>query len=61
MGGLTSGAIVDVARPVTFQAIYLLDALSYLMPGLILLTLRHVGHRLSGVRRRGPARRPAAT
>ncbi|WP_200210173.1 MFS transporter [Micromonospora coerulea] len=45
VGGLISGALVDVARPVTFQAIYLLDALSYLTPGLILLTLPHVGHR----------------
>ncbi|MET8909394.1 MFS transporter [Micromonospora sp. NPDC004551] len=48
VGGLISGAVVDVARPATFQAIYLLDALSYLMPGLILLTLPHVGHRLVG-------------
>jgi MFS family permease len=47
VGGLISGAIVDTARPVTFQAIYLLDALSYLMPGLILLTLPHVGRRLA--------------
>ncbi|MEU5723745.1 MFS transporter [Micromonospora sp. NPDC047738] len=46
VGGLISGAVVDIARPVTFQAIYLLDALSYLTPGLILLTLPHVGHRL---------------
>ncbi|SCG52048.1 MFS transporter [Micromonospora inositola] len=47
VGGLISGAVVDIARPVTFQAIYLLDALSYLMPGLILLTLPHVGRRLT--------------
>jgi MFS family permease len=47
VGGLISGAVVDTARPVTFQAIYLLDALSYLMPGLILLTLPHVGRRLA--------------
>ncbi|MGR6322620.1 MFS transporter [Micromonospora soli] len=47
IGGVISGAVVDIARPVTFQAIYLLDALSYLMPGLILLTLPHVGHRLA--------------
>ena len=47
VGGLISGAVVDIARPVTFQAIYLLDALSYLMPGLILLSLPHVGHRLA--------------
>ncbi|MEU3453116.1 MFS transporter [Micromonospora sp. NPDC006766] len=47
VGGLISGAVVDIARPVTFQAIYLLDALSYLTPALILLTLPHVGHRLT--------------
>ncbi|MFC4019708.1 MFS transporter [Micromonospora sp. GCM10011542] len=47
IGGLTSGAIVDVTRPGTFQAIYLLDAVSYLMPALILLTLPGVGHRLT--------------
>ncbi|WP_319460470.1 MFS transporter [Micromonospora sp. RTP1Z1] len=47
VGGLISGAVVDTARPITFQAIYLLDALSYLMPGLILLTLPHVGRRLA--------------
>ncbi|NES31793.1 MFS transporter [Micromonospora terminaliae] len=57
VGGLISGAVVDVARPVTFQAIYLLDALSYLMPGLILLTLPHVGHRLA--RAATEATRPA--
>ncbi|WP_433314931.1 MFS transporter [Micromonospora chersina] len=50
VGGLISGAVVDVARPVTFQAIYVLDAVSYLMPGLILLSLPHVGHRLAGDR-----------
>ncbi|MFC0030657.1 MFS transporter [Micromonospora chaiyaphumensis] len=57
VGGLISGAVVDVARPATFQAIYLLDALSYLMPGLILLTLPHVGHRLA--RAATDAARPA--
>ncbi|MEU5965421.1 MFS transporter [Micromonospora parva] len=46
VGGMTSGAIVDTARPGTFQIIYLLDAVSYLMPALILLTLPGVGHRL---------------
>ncbi|MET7807344.1 MFS transporter [Micromonospora chersina] len=50
VGGLISGAVVDVARPVTFQAVYVLDAVSYLMPGLILLSLPHVGHRLAGDR-----------
>ncbi|MEV5768055.1 MFS transporter [Micromonospora sp. NPDC052213] len=47
IGGLISGAIVDTARPVTFQAIYVLDAISYLMPALILLSLPRVGHRLA--------------
>ncbi|NES16490.1 MULTISPECIES: MFS transporter [Micromonospora] len=56
VGGLISGAVVDVARPVTFQAIYLLDAASYLTPGLILLTLPHVGHRLVQARAAGAAR-----
>ncbi|GAB3339408.1 MFS transporter [Micromonospora halotolerans] len=55
VGGLISGAVVDVARPVTFQAIYVLDAISYLMPGLILLTLPHVGHRLVQDRAAGAA------
>ncbi|MGW4497042.1 MFS transporter [Micromonospora sp. NPDC004336] len=47
IGGLTSGAIVDTARPGTFQAIYVLDAISYLMPALILLSLPKVGRRLT--------------
>ncbi|MFF5178892.1 MFS transporter [Micromonospora sp. NPDC000316] len=46
VGGMTSGAIVDTARLITFQALYLLDAVSYLMPALILLSLSGVGHRL---------------
>ncbi|MBM7491410.1 MFS family permease [Micromonospora luteifusca] len=50
IGGMTSGAIVDTARPGTFQTIYLLDAVTYLMPALILLTLPTVGHRLGSRR-----------
>ncbi|MGW0213072.1 MFS transporter [Micromonospora chokoriensis] len=46
IGGMTSGAIVDTTRPGTFQTIYLLDAVTYLMPAIILLTLPGVGHRL---------------
>ncbi|MGC5017578.1 MFS transporter [Micromonospora sp. DT47] len=46
VGGLTAGAIVDTARPATFQLIYLIDAVSYLTPAIILLSLPHVGHRL---------------
>jgi MFS family permease len=46
LGGLTSGAIVDTTRLVTFQAIYLLDALSYLAPAVILVSMPAVGRRL---------------
>jgi MFS family permease len=44
VGGVLGGLIVDVDRPVTFQAMYLGNAVSYL-PGLFLLLvpLRHVG------------------
>jgi MFS family permease len=44
IGGIAGGLIVDVGRPVTFQAMYLGNAVSYL-PGLFLLLvpLRHVG------------------
>ncbi|MEH1165819.1 MFS transporter [Micromonospora sp. CPCC 205539] len=51
IGGMTSGAIVDTARPGTFQTIYLLDAVSYVIPALILLTLPGVGHRLGSLAR----------
>lgn len=46
IGGILGGMFVDVARPATFQAIYLADAVSYL-PALFLLTvpLRHVAGR----------------
>ncbi|MEH0841459.1 MFS transporter [Micromonospora sp. CPCC 205711] len=50
VGGLISGAIVDTARPASFQLIYLFDAVSYLTPALILLSLPHVGHRLAAAR-----------
>jgi MFS family permease len=46
IGGLVAGSVVDVARPITFQAIYLADALTYLAPLVILLTMPHVGRRL---------------
>lgn len=42
-GGLVAGAVVDVARPVTFEAIFLGDAVLVLIPGIWLLgPLRHV-------------------
>ena len=44
IGGIVGGLVVDVDRTVTFQAMYLGNALSYL-PGLFLLLvpLRHIG------------------
>ncbi len=46
IGGLLGGVVVDVERLVTFQAIYLVDAVSYL-PAVFLLVvpLRHVAGR----------------
>lgn len=44
LGGVLGGLLVDVRRPVTFQTIYLIDALSF-VPALVLLALplRRVG------------------
>lgn len=52
IGGIVGGRFVDVARPGTFVAIYLLDALSY-VPAIVMLLgpLRHAG---------GPVARPAS-
>ena len=44
VGGLIAGTVVDVARAGTFRAIYLADALTYLVPAAILLSLRRVGN-----------------
>jgi MFS family permease len=45
VGGLTSGLVVSEARPWTFTAIYLLDAVTFLAPLAVLLgPLRHVGN-----------------
>ena len=47
-GGLVAGAVVDVSRPVTFEAIFLVDAVLVLIPGIWLLgPLRHVHARSS--------------
>jgi MFS family permease len=46
IGGMVAGAVVDLTRPITFQAIYFSDAVSYLVPAGILLSLPHVGRRL---------------
>jgi MFS family permease len=47
IGGAVSGLVVDEARVGTFQAIYLVDALSFVAYSLILLTLRHAALRPS--------------
>ncbi|BBH69125.1 hypothetical protein ACTI_58100 [Actinoplanes sp. OR16] len=44
VGGLIAGAVVDTSRPASFQAVYLADALTFLVPAVILLLLRGVGH-----------------
>ena len=69
IGGIVGGILVDVDRLVTFQAIYLADAISYL-PALFLMAvpLRHVAGRVVHDHADGPpekvsylavARRPA--
>jgi MFS family permease len=46
LGGIVGGLFVDVHRPVTFQAVYLVDALSYLpILFLLLIPLRHLAGR----------------
>ncbi|OLB66942.1 MAG: MFS transporter [Actinobacteria bacterium 13_2_20CM_2_72_6] len=61
IGGMLSAAVVDLARPVTFQAIYFTDAVTYLVPAAILLSLPHVGRRLAAPPPRdGQAAEPAA-
>jgi MFS family permease len=47
IGGMLAATVVDLTRPVTFQAIYFSDAVSYLIPAGILLSLPHVGRRLT--------------
>ncbi|MFI1993112.1 MFS transporter [Actinoplanes sp. NPDC020271] len=46
-GGVIAGAFVDVHRPGSFVAIYLLDAFTYLIPAAILLAMPGVGRRLT--------------
>jgi MFS family permease len=47
IGGLIAGSVVDTSRPGTFQAVYLGDAISYAIPVVILLSLPHVGRRVT--------------
>ncbi len=45
IGGVLGAVFVDVSRPVTFQIVYVADALSFLAPFLLLAwPLRHVGN-----------------
>ncbi|MGW7003173.1 MFS transporter [Streptomyces sp. NPDC054933] len=44
VGGLASGAIVSTSHPGTFQTVYVLDAVSFLAPVLVLLALPGVGN-----------------
>ena len=65
IGGIVGGLFVDVTRPVTFQIIYLADAVTFLpVLFLLLVPLRHVAGRPVHERRRAAAggvlpRRPA--
>ena len=44
IGGIVGAVYVDVARPATFSTVYLLDALTFLVPLLLFaVPLRHVG------------------
>jgi MFS family permease len=46
LGGIISGLLVDVDRPITFQAIYLANAATFLPSAFVLaVPLRHVGGR----------------
>jgi MFS family permease len=47
LGGVISGTFVDTAHPGTFQAIYVGDGLSYVIPFAVLLSLPQVGRRLA--------------
>lgn len=46
VGGVISGSIVDANRIGTFQAIYFADAVSYVVPAVILLSMPRVGRRM---------------
>jgi MFS family permease len=48
IGGIIAGFVVNRAHPASFQAIYLADAASYIVPGLILLSMPAVGLRVVG-------------
>ncbi|MGX6600513.1 MFS transporter [Micromonosporaceae bacterium Da 78-11] len=45
LGGMIAGAVIDEARPGTFQLIYLIDSATYLVPAAILLSMPQVGRR----------------
>ncbi len=43
IGGIVAAVVVDVADPATFQLLYVMDALTYLLYVLVLASLRGVG------------------
>ena len=47
VGGLVAGSVVDASRPSTFHAIYAADAVSYLVPAVILISMPRVGRRFT--------------
>lgn len=47
VGGVIGGLVVDVRSPFTFQAIFLLDGLTFLLFGASLLFMRDVGRRVA--------------
>ncbi|MCP2326148.1 MFS family permease [Hamadaea flava] len=47
VGSVIAGSIVDIKQPSTFQLIYTLDAIAYLIPFLNLLFMRGVGQQLT--------------
>ncbi|BCY10148.1 MFS transporter [Actinoplanes sp. L3-i22] len=53
LGGVIAGLVVDVHRPGTFQAVYVLDGLTFLVPLALLLSMPAVGRRLTAP---GPSR-----
>ncbi|MEV6966743.1 MFS transporter [Hamadaea sp. NPDC051192] len=57
VGSVIAGSIVDIKQPSTFQLIYTLDAIAYLIPFLNLLFMRGVGQQLTVS---APAGQPAA-
>ncbi|MGY0230432.1 MFS transporter [Longispora urticae] len=59
IGGLLSGVIVDVARPASFELVYVLSGIGNIIPAIILLTMPHIGHRVARARQEDGAPVPS--